>query len=374
MSNAVRTIQQLGQAIWMDYISRDMLTSGELIRLIELGVVGVTSNPTILEKAIVGTAGYDADLQALAAQGRGSREVYEELAAADIRTAADLLRPTHTTTDGRDGYVSLEVDPSLARDTRGTIEEATRLFATLERPNVFIKVPATTEGIPAVRALISRGVNVNVTLIFSREVYRLVREAYVSGLEEFIAAGGDPGKVASVASFFVSRVDTAVDSLLKGRPDDDSGRHTSLLGKAAVANAKLAYQDFKETFEAERFQELKRRGARVQRPLWASTSTKEPGYSDLLYVEPLIGRDTVNTMPPATLDALLDHGVTAPTLEEGVDDARATADALRRAGITMEEVTQKLLADGVKSFADSYDNLLANIQNKIAELDRRVGA
>ncbi|MBI4202533.1 MAG: transaldolase [Chloroflexi bacterium] len=368
MTNVIRDIQRYGQSIWLDSISREILESGEMERLIYLGLGGVTSNPSIFEKAFSTGKEYQKDLKALAKRSMSTDQAYEVLALSDIATAADLLRPTYDTADGRDGFVSLEVSPALAHDTAGTIDEAQRLFNALGRPNVMIKVPATPEGMPAVRTLISQGVNVNVTLIFSRDMYRLVREAYIAGLEDRAKAGNLVTRVASVASFFVSRIDTAVDGLLGEAIKGGKEEVSRLLGKAAVANAKLAYQDFLETFGSYRFQHLGELGARVQRPLWASTSTKNPAYRDLLYVEPLIGRDTVNTLPPATLEALQDHGRLGPTLEEGVEEARMTMAALEYAGVGMAAVTDKLLADGVKAFADSFDLLLANLERKLEEL------
>ncbi|MBM2826279.1 MAG: talA [Dehalococcoidia bacterium] len=364
MSNPIRDAQSLGQSIWYDNVSRGLLSSGELDRLIELGVRGVTSNPTIFERSIGGSADYDEALETLARAGTSIRDIYEALVLADIRAAADALHPIYQDSSGLDGYVSLEVSPALAQDTEGTIDEAKRLFAELGRPNVMIKVPATPQGIPAVRSLISQGVNVNVTLIFSLEMYRQVMEAYIEGLEELARRGGDLSRVASVASFFVSRVDTLVDALLEEKVRHGDPNAQELMGKAAVANAKLAYQSCKEVFGTERFATLEAMGGRLQRPLWASTSTKNPAYSDLLYVEPLIGPNTVNTVPDATLEAMLAHGTAASTLEQGVDDAQADIKALEEAGISMAQVTAKLLADGVKAFADSYDKLLVNIAEK----------
>ncbi len=372
MPNAVHQAQRLGQSIWMDYISREMLVTGELERLINLGVVGVTSNPSIFEKAIATGADYDKDLTAAAKRNLSNKPAYELLALSDIATAADLLRPTYDITDGRDGFVSLEVNPALAHDTQGTVEEARRLFASLSRPNVMIKVPATPEGVPAVRQLISEGINVNATLIFSLAMYGHVREAYVAGLEDRARQGNLITRTASVASFFVSRVDTAVDALLQEAVRRGDGSARALLGKAAVANAKLAYEAYAATFGGERFQVLRRLGAQVQRPLWASTSTKNPAYSDLLYVEPLIGPDTVNTLPPATLDALLDHGKASPTINQDVAEAHATMKRLEAAGVSMTQVTDKLLAEGVKAFADSFDKLLANLEEKLQSM--KIGA
>lgn len=363
MSDKIRQIQGYGQSIWMDYISRDMLTSGELVRLIYKGITGVTSNPTIFEKAISGSTDYDEDLAALARQNSDTLAVYESLTLADIRTAADLLRPVYSETQGRDGFVSLEVNPALAHNTEDTIEEAQRLSAELDRPNIMIKVPGTEEGIPAIQHLISQGINVNVTLIFSLDTYAKVREAYIAGLEERSRAGYPLDRVASVASFFVSRVDTAVDALV-----EQANGPKRLLGSAAVANAKLAYDAFRQTFGTEKFDRLRARGAQVQRPLWASTSTKNPQYSDLLYVEPLIGRHTVNTMPPATFEAFLDHGKVAPALETGIEEAQETMQSLEHLNIDLKGITDILLSEGTAAFRDSYDKLLTNIDSKIKEL------
>ena len=368
MSDPIQEAQRLGQAIWYDNIRRGLLTSGELQRLIEQGVTGVTSNPTIFEKAVAGSTDYDEALSGLGPMDKSVQEAYESLAIQDIQDTADLLRPVYERTNAADGYISLEVSPRLAHDTEATVAEAERLFAALGRRNAMIKVPATPEGIPAVRRLIGKGININITLIFSLDAYEQVREAYIAGLEDLERAGGDLSSVASVASFFVSRVDTAVDNLLEERISQGRDDLKALLGKAANANAKLAYEAFTGTFGSQRFAALRSKRARVQRPLWASTGTKNPAYSDVLYIEPLIGPDTVNTMPPATLTAFLEHGTVAATIEQGVDEARQTVEELEAAGISMEQVTAKLLDDGVRSFADSFDKLLANIDEKRAKL------
>ncbi len=367
-ADAIQEAQRLGQAIWYDNMRRGLLTSGELNRLIEQGVSGVTSNPTIFEKAIAGSTDYDEVLISLAQSGKSTEEIYEALVVADIRDAADLLRTVYNRTDGADGYACLEVSPALAHDTEGTISDARRLFTTLDRPNVMVKVPATPEGIPAIRSLIGEGINVNVTLIFSLDVYSQVMEAYISGLEDLAQSGRDLGGVASVASFFVSRVDAVVDGLLEERIRQGEKELTTLMGKAAIANAKLAYEAFTDTFADERFAVLRDKGARVQRPLWASTGTKNPAYSDLLYVESLVGPDTVNTVPPPTLTAFLEHGCVEATLEQDVTEAHQTTESLAATGISMDEVTTKLLSDGVKSFADSFDKLMANIEEKKGRL------
>ena len=368
MLNSISEAQKLGQSVWYDNIRRGMIVSGELQRLVDMGVTGLTSNPTIFEKAITGSADYDEDLAELITQGADTQEIYETITIEDIQSAADVLRPVYDRTAGADGYASLEVAPVLAHDTQQTVEEAKRLYATLDRPNVLVKVPATAEGVPAVRSLIGQGVNVNVTLIFSLDVYRRVIDAYIGGLEDLARSGGDVTKAASVASFFVSRVDTLVDNLLDERIARGEEHLSTLRGKAAVANAKLAYQSFKETFGAPRFERLRSSGARVQRPLWASTSVKNPDYSDVLYVEELMGRDTVNTMPENTLTAFLEHGKAEPMLERGVDEARDALETLESNDISMEQVTADLLVGGVKSFADSFEGLLANIDQKAADM------
>ncbi|TEU00507.1 MAG: bifunctional transaldolase/phosoglucose isomerase [Dehalococcoidia bacterium] len=363
-TNPLLELQRQGQSVWQDYIRRKQTLSGELKRLIgEDGLRGQTSNPTYFEKAISGSHDYDDALRALAQEGRSMGEIYEALAVEDIQAAADLFRPVYDSLDGADGFVSLEVSPDLAHDTQATVEEARRLFAAVNRPNVMIKVPGTPEGMPAIEQLISEGINVNVTLLFSLDAHEQAANAYIAGLERRAAAGGDLSRVASVASFFLSRVDTLVDRRLEAliRETEDAAaraRMEALLGKAAVANAKVAYARFKSIFGSPRFQALKEKGARVQRPLWASTGTKNPNYSDVMYVEPLIGPDTVNTMPPTTLDAFRDHGVVRPTVEEGLEEAEAALAALAEFGIDMDEVTAKLLDDGVRIFANSFHQLM----------------
>ena len=368
MKNSVQEVQQLGQSVWYDSISRGLIKSGGLERLIDLGVSGLTSNPTIFEKAIAGGSDYDDALRALALEGRSTAETYESLVMEDIRAAADLLRSIYERTEGADGYASLEVNPHLAHDTEATVVEAKRLFAALDRPNVMIKVPATPEGVPAFRQLIGTGLNVNVTLTFSLTTYREVRRAYIAGLQELDQAGGDISRIASVASFFVSRVDTAVDDRLEARAQEGLRGFSALRGRAAIANAKLAYRDFEDDFSGEDFAALRSKGAKVQRPLWASTSTKNPDYRDVLYVESLIGPDTVDTMPEATLTAFLDHGRAASTLRQDVRDAELVFESLETAGVSMEEVTAKLVVDGVRLFADSFDGLMANIEEKRVRL------
>ena len=366
MTNSLIELQELGQSVWFDNISRALIDSGELKRLIDLGVSGLTSNPSIFEKAIAGSADYDSPLLELALDGGSAVDIFEGLAIQDIQDAADLLSPIYERTEGADGFASIEVSPRLADDTAGTVAEARRLHAALQRPNVMIKVPATPEGIPAIRQLIGEGINVNVTLIFSLDAYANVRDAYISGLEDLAATGGDLSKVSSVASFFVSRVDGAIDGQLELLAQGGNSELKELMGKAAVSNAKLAYRDFQRTFEQDRFAVLQSRGARFQRPLWASTSTKNPEYSDVLYVDELIGANTVNTLPDVTLNAFLEHGNPMPTIDRDLEDAAQAIERLEDAGISMRGVTDKLLGDGVRAFADSYDALIDNIEEKRA--------
>lgn len=361
MINTIQKLCEHGQSIWCDNLSRRMIDSGELQRLIDLGVVGVTSNPTIFMKAITESTDYDAVFNKLLAEGQDSMGLYEGLVLPDVADAADLLRPVYDRTGGVDGYVSLEVNPKLAYDTDATISEARRLFKELNRPNVFIKVPATDEGIPAIETLIGEGINVNVTLIFSIAMYENVMSAYITGLKRLKAAGGDPSGVASVASFFVSRIDTLVDKLLTEkhppRPNVED-----LLGTAAIANARLAFARFEEVFgPAGDFVVLAANGARVQRPLWASTGTKNPDYPATKYVDGLVGPNTVNTVPPHTLEALLHEGRTEVTIREDLDGAHAVFEKLEKLGIHMDTVTDKLRVDGVDLFAKSFEGLLANL-------------
>src|SRR6266851_4427725 len=367
--NPLVQLQNFGQSIWLDYIRRDLLKGGELQRLItEDGLRGMTSNPAIFEKAIVGSTQYQDFLDSLAgrtdldAKGR-----YELLAIRDIQDAADLLSPVYRSTKKRDGYVSLEVSPHLARDTKGTIDEARRLWAVVARENVMIKVPGTAEGIPAFRQLIGEGINVNVTLLFAQGVYEEVAAAFIDGVEKFAAAGGDVSKVASVASFFISRIDSLVDSLVgeQLKKETDAARKAklqSILGKIAIANGKLTYEAYQRIFSSPRWKALAAKGAQTQRVLWASTSTKNPNYRDVLYIEELIGPDTVNTVPPATLEAFRDHGKPRQSLTEDLDAARKTLSDLAAVGIVMKDVTDKLTADGVRLFADAFDTLLAAVE------------
>ena len=351
-----------GQSIWLDYITRDLVRGGELKRLIEEdGLRGLTSNPTIFEKAIGAGDAYDAQIKGLVAQDQGALDIFETVAATDVREACDLFLPVYEQTAGQDGFVSLEVSPRLAHDTEATIAEGRRLWAAVERPNLLIKVPGTQAGVGAVRTLLREGINVNVTLLFSLESHERVMHAYTEALEERAAAGEPVGGIASVASFFVSRVDTAVDKQLDAKGDD---RARALRGKIAIANARLAYAQFREHFDGERFAPLKAQGARPQRPLWASTGTKDKAYSDVRYVEELIGPDTVNTLPVATLDAFRDHGTVKRTIDAGVDAARAAVAELRAIGIDLAAITQQLEDDGVASFAKSFDDLLDGVEGK----------
>lgn len=357
MTNPLLALSEHGQAVWLDYIRRDLLTDGELARLIEEdGLTGLTSNPSIFDKAIAGSELYDQAILEFDRQRPDSstEEVYEHLALADIRTAADILRGVYDRTQRADGYVSLEVSPHLADDTRRTIEEAHRLFATVDRPNVMIKVPATDAGIPAIERLTADGLNINVTLMFSLAHYEAVAQAYLSGIQQT----AEPQKVSSVASFFVSRVDSKVDAALE---DLDGSEARALKGKVAIANSKLAYRRYQELFGGSEFAALRSQGVRPQRPLWASTSTKNPDYSDVLYVETLIGPETVNTMPPSTLEAFRDHGKVERTLDRDLDQAERTLAALEEVGVDLDEITAGLQREGVEKFIKPFDSLLSTL-------------
>lgn len=370
--NRIRQISALGQAIWLDYISRDLIRSGKLGELVEEGITGVTSNPAIFQKAISGSALYDDDLRTLTAAGKNTLEIYEALATADVGEAADCLRGVYNETHGRDGFVSIEVNPHLAQDTAATVAEARRLFATIGRPNVMIKVPATEAGLPAIATLIGEGINVNVTLIFALAMYEKVMEAYLEGLRRYQQTGPSPGLVSSVASFFVSRVDTLVDKILDHRTSHGEPHLEPLYGLAAVANAKLAYARYKAVFEGPRFEPLRAAGARVQRPLWASTGTKNPKYPDTKYVDPLIGVNTVNTVPPNTLDAIRSHAVTAQTIERDLDLAHKLLAEFAGLKLDLDWVTAVLLEEGIKLFVDPFDQLLAGLDKKRAALTQPV--
>jgi transaldolase len=372
MTDGKNTLHQLleqGQSPWIDNITRDMLQDGTLRRLVDVGIVGLTSNPTIFQKAIAKSTSYDEELQTLTRQNKSVQEIFDDLVLDDIGNAADVLRPVYDRMNGGDGFVSIEVPPNLSADTEATIQEVRRLFNYLARPNVFVKVPGTPEGIPAFQKAISEGININVTLLFSLESYRKVAEAYLAGLEQRASTGQPIDGIASVASFFVSRVDTAVDKKLDamiGEAGNESRKSElqALKGKAAIANAKMAYEAFKEIFSGSRWEALAAKGARVQRCLWASTSTKNPDYRDVVYVEQLIGPDTVDTMPDATIDVFLDHGKVERTLDRDVDTARKELQALENVGISMDEVTHQLQVDGVKSFTDSFNEMLETINSK----------
>jgi len=362
--NPLNQLAALGQSIWYDNVQRSLLQDGTLAEMIQNdSLTGLTSNPSIFNNAISKSSDYDAAIAKLLAQQPhiGIISLYENLAISDIQAAADLLRPVYDRTDGVDGYASLEVSPRLAHDTEGTVTEAKRLYATLDRPNVLIKVPATKAGLPAITELIGQGVSINVTLMFSLQHYEDVAEAYISGLETLAAAGGDLSRVASVASFFVSRVDTLFDKTLEGI---GSAEALALRGKVGVANAKAAYRRFEEVFGSERFAALAAKGARVQRPLWASTGTKNPAYSDVLYIEELIGPNTVNTMPPATLAAFKDHGVAEARLLQNVDEALAVMKQVGALGMDYVALTEKLQADGVDAFSQAFDALLQTLETK----------
>ena len=366
--NPLQELLNYGQSMWLDYIRRDLFATGKLKQMIaDDGLRGITSNPSIFEKAIADSNLYDDQLKSLASRAdldTGGR--YEQIAVRDIQSAADVLRLVYDESNFRDGYVSLEVSPLLARQTQATLEEARRLWKTVDRPNVMIKIPGTAEGIPAIRQAIGEGININVTLLFAQEVYEQVAAAYIDGLETLAKNGGDLKKMAGVASFFISRIDTLIDGMLNDKIKNatdpaQKALFQSLLGKVAIANGKLTYQSYQKIFSGPRWQALAAKGAQTQRVLWASTSTKNPAYRDVIYVEELIGPDTVNTMPPATVDAFRDHGLLRNSLTEDVPAAAKTMSDLAKAGISMKEVTDKLTNDGVKLFADAFDKLMAAV-------------
>jgi transaldolase len=366
--NPLKRLGALGQSIWLDYIRRDLMASGGLRRLIEEdGLRGMTSNPSIFEKAIAETHDYDDDIRRMALQGKGAAAIYETLSQRDVESAADEFRPLYEKTDGKDGYVSLEVNPHLAHDTKGTVEEGRRLWAALNRPNVFIKVPATADGLPVIQELISQGINVNVTLIFGLPRYRQVAEAYIAGIEARAARGEPVKRVASVASFFISRIDALVDPLLE-KLMAQGGQEAELAKKArgqvAIASAKVAYQIYKEIFGSDRFRKLAAQGARVQRLLWASTGTKNPDYRDVKYVEALIGPDTVNTAPLETLNAYRDHGEPKARIEEDVEEARRVLARLPELGISIDHVTRQLEDEGVEKFDQPFDKLMETVAQR----------
>ena len=358
--NNVQKMEQLGQSIWYDNISRGVITKGDLKKMVDEGLLGVTSNPTIFDKAISGSKDYDEQIREIFETDPNvdAAEVIKALMVKDIQMACDVLKAAFDRTKGRDGYISIEVSPGKARDTQATMEEVRELWGRINRQNLMVKIPATREGIPAIEQMTYEGCNINVTLIFSVERYREIANAYVTGLERRVKEGKPVDQVASVASVFVSRIDTLVDDLLIKK---DPEKHKPLLGKAAVANSKMVYQAFKQIFGSQRFASLKAKGAKVQRPLWGSTGTKNPAYSDLLYVDTLIGPDTVNTVPPQTYTAILHHGKPALTVEADLDGARKILSDLAAAGIDMHWVLQKLESDGVAAFEKSFDGLHKNL-------------
>lgn len=372
-NNPLKQLAEYGQSPWLDYIRRDLFTSGELKRLIEEdGLKGMTSNPAIFEKAI-GSEHYKDSIAKLALEkGLSAVSLYEKLAIEDIQTATDALRSVYDATNMRDGYVSLEVSPGLAHNGEGTLEEARRLWKAVDRPNLMVKVPATDVGYDAIRQLISEGININVTLLFSQDAYKRVAEAFVAGLEKRAADGKDLSHVASVASFFVSRIDSLVDQQIEEKlktttDEDEKTLLKSLLGKVAIANAKMAYQAYEEIFSGERWGKLAAKGAQTQRVLWASTGTKNPEYSDVLYIDELIGKDTVNTIPPATWDAFRDHGKLRNSLTENVEEAEQTLKNLEKAGISLKDATDKLLVDAVRLFVEPFDKMIAAVEKAIGE-------
>ena len=381
MPNPVQQLFELQrQSPWLDFIRRNMLHDGGLRRYVEEdGIRGVTANPTIFEKAIGAGDDYDEQITALLRQGVAPVDMFEHIAIADIRDATDILRPVYDASGGADGFVSIEVSPDKAFETQSTIEEAKRWWSLIDRPNLLVKIPATDEGVPAIEECLAAGVNINITLIFAIEFYERVMEAYLRALERRAAAGQDITNINSVASFFVSRVDTAADKLLEDKiaaaaTDPEREELRALLGRAAVANAKVAYRRFQETFGSERFKKLQAQGARVQRPLWASTGTKNEAYSDILYVQELIGPDTVNTMPPQTIDAFRDHGIVRRTVDEGYDDAIRVLAEIEAAGISMQAITDQLQDEGVKAFSKSFASIHETTATKAAEIGKRVSA
>ena len=372
--------EKQGQSPWLDFIRRNMLLDGGLKRYVEeQGIRGVTANPTIFAQAIGAGDDYDAQIAELVRKGVAPRDMFEQIAIDDIRHAADILRPVNDAANGGDGFVSIEVSPGNAFRTKETIDEAKRWWKAIDRPNLMVKIPATDEGIPAIEECIAAGVNINITLIFALEFYERVMEAYIRGLERRVENGADIGSVSSVASFFVSRVDTAADKLIEAKISDaksdaETAKLQALLGKVAVANAKVAYQRFLAVFGTDRFKKLQAKGARLQRPLWASTGTKNKAYSDTLYLSELIGPDTVNTIPPATIDAFRDHGVVRRTIDENVDDAKRVLADLASAGISIDEITAKLQKDGVESFSKSFDEINEITMRKADQIKAKVSA
>jgi transaldolase len=371
--NRLLELHEVGQSIWLDSIDRRMLHDGELDRRIrDDALTGMTSNPTIFQKALASSNAYDEQIVAAEEESPTSWELFELLETTDVRDACDAFAGVYSTTRGADGYVSIEISPGVSNDAEAAVEEARRLWKTVDRPNVMVKVPGTREGAVAVRRLIADGINVNITLLFAIEAHERVIEAYLGGLEDRVKARQPIDGLASVASFFVSRVDTEIDkrldALIAKAPPAEKERLQMLKGRAAIANAKLAYKLFREKFSGPRWEALKKEGARVQRPLWASTSTKNPAYRDVMYVEELIGPDTVDTMPPATIDAFKDHGVVAKSVDKKVAAAEGLLKEIEGVGISMREVTEKLLVEGIASFQKSFDELIAGLESKIGSL------
>jgi len=376
-SNPLFTIEQeYGQSIWMDNLTRDLVKSGELKRLIETRALrGITSNPSIFEKAIVGNKIYDADIEAGIRAGKSVLEIYESLVFADIRDACDIFLPVYEETKGLDGYISIEVPPTIARDTAQTISEARRYYQAIDRKNVMIKIPGTPQGLPAVEQVISEGINVNITLLFSVESYVETAWAYIRGLEKFVAAGGDASKIASVASFFISRIDVNVDSRIEAKlkettDSSQQGKLQAIKGKVAIANAKIAYQKYKEIINSDRWQALAAKGANVQRLLWASTSTKNPEYKDVIYVDELVGPETVNTLPPATIEACADHCDPANRIEADIPEAYQIIDSLKDPdiNINLDQVMDELLAEGIEKFIQPFESLTNSLETKVKQL------
>jgi transaldolase len=379
MTNPLLQLKEYGQSVWYDNIDRAQLVSGQFKKLLdEDGVVGVTANPTIFQKSISHGDAYDEQITQLIKEGKSANEIYEALVITDVQTVADILRPIYDRTNRQDGFVSLEVSPDLAHNTEGTISEVRRFWKLVDRPNLLVKIPATPEGLPAIQQALTEGININITLIFAIDFYRKVTDAYLSALENRNAEGKDISHIASVASFFVSRVDTLVDKVLEDKikatsDNAEQQKLKSLEGKAAIANARLVYQDFKRIFNTPRFETLKHSGAHVQRPLWASTSTKNPAYRDVLYAEELIGPNTVDTMPLETIENFRDHGRVRLSIEDNVPQAKAELAALEEVGIHYDQVTQQLLDEGVQKFADSFHELFKGIESKKQTILERIG-
>jgi transaldolase len=359
--NPLHALHQQGQSIWYDFVSREFISSGGMKKLVDQGLRGMTSNPTIFEKAIAKGDSYDAQIQELDATGMATADIATALFVEDIRNACDIMRPVYDSAGGDDGFISIEVSPLLAAKEKETIAEAHRLWKEIDRPNLMIKIPATDEGYPAVRRVIADGINVNITLMFSLDQYRAVAEAYIAGLEDRVAEGKDISGINSVASVFVSRIDAMIDEMLEkiGTPEA-----RALMGKAGLANTKLTYREFKRIFSGPRWEALAAKGAKLQRPLWASTSTKNPAYPDLLYVDNLIGPHTVNTVPPETLEAIMDHAVVKPTVEEGLEEAERTMAQLAEVGIDIDEVMERLITEGVSKFSKSFESLFEKLEEK----------